>query len=388
MPVGTTVSNVPGQVSDGTISRHVRAEVAHQVGERNRESVRRYRAGGSRASSVWRESLGRSGSPMRVGSPLCQGCSTRRMGRRWPPHCSPPSTRPTRGQSWWDHPTRHCCDEHIGLVRGTCRRAPTRGGASRSCESSGLDKGDVMNREVALGHVWRARTRSPGHGGTDRWQPLTRRSCKSALRDVPPSNCWRRQSCAAWCEGSGRCRPTYTQSIPTTCRYYPPRWPRLSRARSRPSASRDRGRGSDRHVGVVVGHGGSVCLVENDAPVLCHGDFHPLNALVDGDGHIGIVDWTDACVCDRHHDVGRSIAIFWFRVVDRGERSRASRAAERSRPTGPAAPGPVASETCLRSLLTAASFCEHWSRPEGAEHRTRDAEHTRHAASAPNGHLA
>lgn len=52
--------------------------------------------------------------------------------------------------------------------------------------------------------------------------------------------------------------------------------------------------------------------VENDAPVLCHGDFHPLNALVDGDGHIGIVDWTDACVCDRHHDVGRSIAIFWF----------------------------------------------------------------------------
>jgi aminoglycoside phosphotransferase (APT) family kinase protein len=52
--------------------------------------------------------------------------------------------------------------------------------------------------------------------------------------------------------------------------------------------------------------------VENDAPVLCHGDFHPLNALVDSDGHIGIVDWTDACVCDRHHDVGRSIAIFWF----------------------------------------------------------------------------
>jgi aminoglycoside phosphotransferase (APT) family kinase protein len=52
--------------------------------------------------------------------------------------------------------------------------------------------------------------------------------------------------------------------------------------------------------------------VEHDPPVLCHGDFHPLNALVDGDGHIGIVDWTDACVCDRHHDVGRSIAIFWF----------------------------------------------------------------------------
>jgi aminoglycoside phosphotransferase (APT) family kinase protein len=52
--------------------------------------------------------------------------------------------------------------------------------------------------------------------------------------------------------------------------------------------------------------------VENDPPVLCHGDFHPLNALVDDNGHIGIVDWTDACICDRHHDVGRSIAIFWF----------------------------------------------------------------------------
>ena len=52
--------------------------------------------------------------------------------------------------------------------------------------------------------------------------------------------------------------------------------------------------------------------VEDAPPVLCHGDFHPLNALVDGDGHIGIVDWTDACVSDRHHDVGRSIAIFWF----------------------------------------------------------------------------
>jgi aminoglycoside phosphotransferase (APT) family kinase protein len=49
-----------------------------------------------------------------------------------------------------------------------------------------------------------------------------------------------------------------------------------------------------------------------EAPVLCHGDFHPLNALVADDGHISVVDWTDACIADRHHDVGRSIAIFWF----------------------------------------------------------------------------
>jgi aminoglycoside phosphotransferase (APT) family kinase protein len=50
----------------------------------------------------------------------------------------------------------------------------------------------------------------------------------------------------------------------------------------------------------------------DDPPVLCHGDFHPLNALIDDDGQIGIVDWTDACIADRHHDVGRSVAIFWF----------------------------------------------------------------------------
>ncbi len=32
--------------------------------------------------------------------------------------------------------------------------------------------------------------------------------------------------------------------------------------------------------------------------MLCRGDFHPLNALVADDGHISVVDWTDACVAD------------------------------------------------------------------------------------------
>jgi aminoglycoside phosphotransferase (APT) family kinase protein len=49
-----------------------------------------------------------------------------------------------------------------------------------------------------------------------------------------------------------------------------------------------------------------------DSLVLCHGDFHPLNALVSERGSIGIVDWDDACIGDRHHDVGRTIATFWF----------------------------------------------------------------------------
>lgn len=48
------------------------------------------------------------------------------------------------------------------------------------------------------------------------------------------------------------------------------------------------------------------------SPVLCHGDFHPLNALVDDQEHISVVDWTDACIGDRHHDVARTIAIYWF----------------------------------------------------------------------------
>lgn len=50
----------------------------------------------------------------------------------------------------------------------------------------------------------------------------------------------------------------------------------------------------------------------NEKNVLCHGDFHPLNALVDDFGHISVVDWTDSCIGDRHHDVARTIAIYWL----------------------------------------------------------------------------
>jgi aminoglycoside phosphotransferase (APT) family kinase protein len=48
--------------------------------------------------------------------------------------------------------------------------------------------------------------------------------------------------------------------------------------------------------------------------VVCHGDFHPLNAVADfeTDLKIGIVDWTDACVADRHLDVGRTVALYWL----------------------------------------------------------------------------
>lgn len=57
-----------------------------------------------------------------------------------------------------------------------------------------------------------------------------------------------------------------------------------------------------------------------DDQVVCHGDFHPLNALVNADGAVSVVDWTDACIADRHHDVGRTTAIYWFASVVAGSR--------------------------------------------------------------------
>jgi aminoglycoside phosphotransferase (APT) family kinase protein len=51
--------------------------------------------------------------------------------------------------------------------------------------------------------------------------------------------------------------------------------------------------------------------------VVCHGDFHPLNAVASTTHglKVGIVDWTDACIADRHLDVGRSVAIYWFASI-------------------------------------------------------------------------
>lgn len=47
-----------------------------------------------------------------------------------------------------------------------------------------------------------------------------------------------------------------------------------------------------------------------DAPqAVCHGDFHPLNAIVDGSS-VSIIDWTDAGLGDRHCDIARTVALF------------------------------------------------------------------------------
>jgi aminoglycoside phosphotransferase (APT) family kinase protein len=52
--------------------------------------------------------------------------------------------------------------------------------------------------------------------------------------------------------------------------------------------------------------------VGDEAPALCHADFHPLNVLVDGAGKLVVIDWTEADVGDRHFDVARTLAVFWF----------------------------------------------------------------------------
>ena len=52
-------------------------------------------------------------------------------------------------------------------------------------------------------------------------------------------------------------------------------------------------------------------LLEVPEPVICHGDFHPGNLLVD-DGSVGVIDWTDAGIGDRHGDIAHTVWIFRF----------------------------------------------------------------------------
>jgi aminoglycoside phosphotransferase (APT) family kinase protein len=43
--------------------------------------------------------------------------------------------------------------------------------------------------------------------------------------------------------------------------------------------------------------------------VACHGDFHPLNVIVDASGGAVVIDWTDAALDDRHSDIARTAAL-------------------------------------------------------------------------------
>jgi aminoglycoside phosphotransferase (APT) family kinase protein len=52
--------------------------------------------------------------------------------------------------------------------------------------------------------------------------------------------------------------------------------------------------------------------VLDEVPALCHADFHPLNILVNAQSELVVIDWTEADVGDRHFDVARTMAAFWF----------------------------------------------------------------------------
>jgi aminoglycoside phosphotransferase (APT) family kinase protein len=52
--------------------------------------------------------------------------------------------------------------------------------------------------------------------------------------------------------------------------------------------------------------------------VVCHGDFHPLNVIVDTTGRAVVIDWTDVALDDRHCDVARTTALLRSAAVAGG----------------------------------------------------------------------
>ena len=49
---------------------------------------------------------------------------------------------------------------------------------------------------------------------------------------------------------------------------------------------------------------------------ICHGDFHPLNVLVNGGAVSGVIDWTYTGIADPAYDVGATIALFGQGPID------------------------------------------------------------------------
>lgn len=49
-----------------------------------------------------------------------------------------------------------------------------------------------------------------------------------------------------------------------------------------------------------------------EAEVICHGDFHPLNIMVDGDRLSGVIDWPQAIVAEPAFDVASTVVLLSF----------------------------------------------------------------------------
>lgn len=60
--------------------------------------------------------------------------------------------------------------------------------------------------------------------------------------------------------------------------------------------------------------------LEDHPAVACHGDFHPLNVMVDGKAG-SVIDWTDAGLGDRHGDVARTQLLFRVAAVAAGSQA-------------------------------------------------------------------
>ncbi len=63
--------------------------------------------------------------------------------------------------------------------------------------------------------------------------------------------------------------------------------------------------------GLREAHGWLAAHRPNDAGVrvICHGDFHPLNVMVDRGNVSGVIDWTRVRVAEPAYDVGATVAI-------------------------------------------------------------------------------
>jgi aminoglycoside phosphotransferase (APT) family kinase protein len=95
--------------------------------------------------------------------------------------------------------------------------------------------------------------------------------------------------------------------------------------------------------------------------VVCHGDFHPLNVMVDGSS-AAVIDWTDAGLGPREADVARTALLFHMAAL--GAENRAERVAL-------SLIGPRLSQTYLRAYRGGA-------RLDDAQLRRWDALHALH----------
>ncbi len=191
---------------------------------------------------------------------------------------------------------------------------------------------EVLEREVALESPAR-RERVPGRApvpvlATARHAPgaaaaaVTRPAHDRAARHTETAH--GRASARLASGGASRHRPIGLRT--PLCRR------RLSLRRPDPPPSSGQRCRPDRYLGVVHDTWSNHHLFTGEAAVLCHGDFHPLTALRLRRRQYRsrrLDRWRASAIGTT--DVGRSMAIFWFRIADRraSARARGSSAAPR-----------------------------------------------------------